>query len=301
GHGGDTQFFHSSLSLLPEANLGLFATINTGGEGARTSVALERAFFEHYFPASLPAAKPPADAGERNARYAGTYRTLRRSYTSFEKVFAAFGDENVAAMPDGTLLMPGVANKPTRWVEVGDGVFRAANDDLFVAFKSDNGGAATSLVGPFVSIASERIAWYESSTLHAFIIGLGVLLFITVTVSAVRQRRNDAALAGGVRWARPALALTGVLLLLFLIGIALILAGGFTDLIYKIPTKLYVVLTFPLLAVPLALACVYFAVSIWRGRVWRFGTRLHYTLATLSAVAFLFILNYWNLLGYQFG
>jgi CubicO group peptidase (beta-lactamase class C family) len=300
GHGGDTQFFHSSLSLLPEANLGLYVTINTGGEGARTSVALERAFFEHYFPASLPEAKPPADAAERNARYAGTYRTLRRSYSSFEKVFAGLGDEKVVAMPDGTLLMDALG-RPSRFVEIGEGVFRAADHDMFVAFKSDNGGQATGLVGPFASIAAQRISWYESSTLHAFIIGLGVLLFITVTVSAIRQRRGDAALAGNVRWARPALALTSVLLLLFLIGIAMILAGGFTDLIYKIPAKLYVVLTFPLLAAPLALLCVYFAVRIWRGGVWRFGTRLHYTLATLSAVAFLFILNYWNLLGYQFG
>jgi hypothetical protein len=91
GHGGDTLYFHSEVVLLPEQNLGLFVSINTGGEGARTSMALQTAFVSHYFPATLPVIKPPADAKERNQRYAGTYRSLRHSYTKFERVFAAVG------------------------------------------------------------------------------------------------------------------------------------------------------------------------------------------------------------------
>src|SRR5688572_1699147 len=115
GHGGDTGFFHSVLSLLPEANLGLFASVNTGGQGARTSVDLEHAFFDHYFPADLPVVKPPADADKRNARYAGSYRALRHSYSKFEKVFAAFSDDTVTPMPDGTLLMSNIFGSPARW------------------------------------------------------------------------------------------------------------------------------------------------------------------------------------------
>jgi CubicO group peptidase (beta-lactamase class C family) len=301
GHGGDTSFFHSVVALLPESHLGLFATVNTGGEASGASVALERAFVQHYFPATLPPLKPRADAAQRNEKYAGTYRVLRRSYTRFEKIFAGLGDEKVVAMPDGTLLMPGPENQPVRWAEVGDGVFRAVDHDLFMAFKGDDGGRARSMVGPFAFIASERIHWYESSTLHAFIIAVGVVLFITTLIAAIRQRRADRAAAANIRWARPVLALTGVLLFAFLICALLTLAGGFEDLIYKIPTTLYVALLFPLLAIPFALAAVYFAVVLWRSRAWRFGARLHYTLATLAALAFLFILNYWNLLGYHFG
>jgi CubicO group peptidase (beta-lactamase class C family) len=301
GHGGDTGFFHSVLSLLPEANLGLFASVNTGGQGARTSVDLEHAFFDHYFPADLPVVKPPADADKRNARYAGSYRALRHSYSKFEKVFAAFGDDNVTAMPDGTLLMADVYGNPARWVEVGDGVFRAEHKDMFVAFKGDDGGRATSKVGPFPSIASGRIGWWEKGPLHGFIAGIGVLLSITILVSAIRQRRADSALAGNLRWARPTLALSGAFLLLFIIAIALILSGGFVNLIYKIPTSLYVALTFPLLAIPFALLAAWFTVRVWRARAWTFGARLHYSLAAVAVLAFLIMLNYWNLLGYRFG
>ncbi|HKU15678.1 MAG TPA: serine hydrolase domain-containing protein [Steroidobacteraceae bacterium] len=302
GHGGDTGFFHSILSLMPETGIGLFASVNTGGKGARTSVELERAFFKHYFPADLPVVKPPADAAKRNERYAGSYRGLRHSYTKFEKVFAAFGDDTVTPMPDGTLLMGDIFGNPARWVEVGDGVFRMQDSDAFAAFKGDDGsGHATHVVGLFPPIVAQRIAWYESSKLHGFIVGIGVLLFITMLVSAVRQRRADRALAGRLRWARPVLALSGALLLLFIVAIALILAGGLENLIYKIPPSLYVALTFPLLAIPFALLAAWFAVGVWRAGTWTFGARLHYSLAAVATLAFLIVLNYWNLLGYRFG
>jgi CubicO group peptidase (beta-lactamase class C family) len=300
GHGGDTQFFHSILSLMPETGVGLFATVNTGGQGGRTSVDLERAFFKHYYPAELPVVKPPADAAKRNARYAGTYRTLRHSFTKFEKVFSAFGDDTVTAMPDGTLLMGDIFGKPARWVEVGDGVFRMQDYDAFAAFKGDDGGRATHVVGLFPPIVSSRIGWYESGKLHGFIVGIGVLLFITILVSAIRQRRADREL-GQLRWARPTLALSGGLLLLFLIVIAMILAGGFEGLIYKIPPSLYFALTLPLLAVPLALLAAWFTFRVWSAGTWTLGARVHYSLAAVSVLAFLLILNYWNLLGYRFG
>jgi hypothetical protein len=289
------------LSLMPETGIGLFASVNTGGKGATTSVELERAFFKHYFPAELPVVKPPGDAAKRNARYAGSYRTLRRSYTKFEKVFAAFGGDNVTAMPDGTLLMSDLFGNPARWVEVGDGVFRMQNNDGFAAFKGDDGGRATHVVGLFPPIVAQRISWYESGKLHGLIVAIAVLLFITMLVSAIRQRRADRGLTGELRWARPTLAASGALLLLFLVAVGLILAGGFEDLLYKIPTSLYVALTFPLLAIPFALLAVWFAVSLWRSRTWTFGARLHYSLAAVAVLAFLIVLNYWNLLGYRFG
>jgi hypothetical protein len=288
------------LSLMPETGIGLFATVNTGGQGARTSVELERAFFKHYYPAELPDVKPPADAAKRNARYAGSYRTLRHSFTKFEKVFAAFADETVTAMPDGTLLMGDLFGNPARWVEVGDGVFRQQSRDALVAFKGNDGGLATHVVGMFPPIVSSRISWYETGKLHGFIAGIGVLLFITILVSAIRQRRADREL-GQLRWARPTLALSGSLLLLFIVVVGLILAGGFEGLIYKIPPSLYFALTLPLLAIPFALLAAWFAVDLWRSRTWTLGARLHYSLAAVAVLAFLVVLNYWNLLGYRFG
>jgi hypothetical protein len=92
-----------------------------------------------------------------------------------------------------------------------------------------------------------------------------------------------------------------VLLLAFLCGILVVLSGGFASLIYSIPTSLYVALTFPLLALPAVAVSIYFAVKAWTGSPWKLRQRLYYSAATLAAVGFLMILNYWNLLGYRFG
>jgi CubicO group peptidase (beta-lactamase class C family) len=302
GHGGDTSYFHSVLSLIPDANLGLFVSVNTGGEGARTSVDLERAFVQHYFPAKIPKLTPRKDAKERNARYAGKYRTLRRSYTAFEKVFAFGSDTQAQGMPDGTLLMGDpLGDKPRRWVEVGDGVFRDIYEDLFVAFKGDDGGHPTALVGWFPPIVAERISWWEASSLHTFLLIISVLLFITILVSTLRRRRADRDGPANVRWARPALGLASVLFILFLIGAALMATVAIDDLLYKVPTSLYLVLTLPLLAIPLVVIALLLLPRVWRSDAWRLGARLHYTFAAVFAVLFLLVLNYWNLLGYRFG
>jgi CubicO group peptidase (beta-lactamase class C family) len=302
GHGGDTSHFHSEMGLLPEANLGLFVSVNTGGEAALTAVRLQRAFFEHYFPAELPKVSPPADASTRNERYAGTYRVLRHSYSKFEKAFSIGGDDKVEPMPDGTLLMTDSwDDKPARWVEVGDGVFRRLDMDNFVAFKDVNDGHAHALVGHFSPIAAARIAWYESSTLHEWVLGLCAIIFVVTIINALRNRRANRADTTGLRWARPTLALAAALLLAFLCSVLFVLAGGFEALIYHIPTSVYVALTFPLLALPAVAASLYFAFKAWASGEWKLRQRLSYTATTLAAVAFLLVLNYWNLLGYRIG
>jgi hypothetical protein len=41
-------------------------------------------------------------------------------------------------------------------------------------------------------------------------------------------------------------------------------------------------------------------VSRRKNNYWGIATRVHYTLVTVAAVAFVWFLNYWNLLGWRF-
>lgn len=299
GHGGDTNYFHSALGLLPEANVGFFVSINTGSEGARSAVELERAFYEHFFPAELPKLKVRADAKERNERYAGAYRTQRRSYHAWEKAFNLGSDTQVAAMPDGTLLA-GVLGDPVRWIEVGDGVFRAAEDDYLIAFKGDNAGHATHIVGHFPPMSDARVGTLSSSNFHMIAGGVCLLLFICIIVSAIRKRRVDREGPKNLRWARTVLATAGALLIAFVVLAAISVASGLEVLIYKVPSTIYVALALPLLAIVLTLAALYFSFVAWKSGAWRLTTRLYYTITALAAVTFLLMLNYWNLIGYRF-
>jgi CubicO group peptidase (beta-lactamase class C family) len=303
-HGGDTGVFHTDLALVPEANLGLFISVNTGGAAASLPREVQRAFLKHYFPARLPPVELRADADERNARYAGAYRDKRRSYALLEKAFAAGGELEVEAMPDGTLLMEEDFfhdQRLMRWAEVGDGLFRAVDQDLFVVFESDAGGQVTDLVGPFAIGAHERLAWYDQSTLHAWLLALAGMLCLTTGVSAVRRRAADRAAPRGLRWARPVLALAGALLALTLVGLVILVSGDPIELLGPLPPTFHVVLTLPLLAIAGIGAAVAWTVLAWRDGAWTLAARLHYTAATAAALVALAIFDYWNLLGYHFG
>ena len=86
GHAGDTQHMHTELYLVPEAQVGIFASyVGDGGGPAREG--LMRAFFDRYFPAKVAAAPPaaPADFSTMAKNYVGDYRFARHSSTKLEK------------------------------------------------------------------------------------------------------------------------------------------------------------------------------------------------------------------------
>ena len=118
GHGGDTNYFHSELGLLEQEGVGFFVSVNTGGKAALVPRHFVRAFMNHYFPARLPAVKPPDDFGTRAAKYAGHYQAIRHSYTRFEKVFGLLGGTTVAATGKNTLVIPDLFGHSAQYAEV---------------------------------------------------------------------------------------------------------------------------------------------------------------------------------------
>jgi CubicO group peptidase (beta-lactamase class C family) len=296
GHGGDTRYFHSVLSLLPSANIGVFVSTNTSGQGSWAAEELARAFVQQYFPAHLPTIRPPADASDRNARYVGRYRTLSRNQTSYESFLAALDDLIVAALPDGTLFFPDpLDGRAGRWVEVGEGVFRRIDDDVFVAFKSEHGERVNYLVGPFAPTAYERVRWYETLGFHLWVAGACLVVFVTMLAVAIRGRQGEQRDSSALRWARLTLSSACVLLLAAALGILVALSS------LDSPNLLRVGLTLALVAVFPVLAAISFTGIVWRAGPCKRGVRWHYALTTVAAVVFLCVLHYWNLLGYHLG
>ena len=87
--------------------------------------------------------------------------------------------------------------------------------------------------------------------------------------------------------------------LLFLVGIALwsmdLLAPMFG---VSLITRL--VLGLGVLAAVLTVGALVYTVLAWKDGYWGVIGRAYYTLVTLAAVAFVWFLNYWNLLGWRF-
>lgn len=305
GHGGDMIAFHSDFWLLPEEKLGIFVSYNSSNELAPYVARrdLLRSFMDRYYPARLPEVKAPEDFKARAARYAGTYDGNRASYTKLERVFGlASAGTRVAPTEDGKLmiqdiLFPGI----TYWVEVAPNVFRHESQGEFIAFVEDASGRITHLVPPFTFIGSHRLPWYGTPTFHWLVLGFGLLCFVVALVGALRHWKADRAAPAGARRARRLAALLALIYVAFFATLIGALAGGIDELIYALPTSIYVALTFPLLAIPVTLLVAWAAVQAWRGGWWTRYGRIQYTVIALASVAFLWSLHYWNLVGYRIG
>jgi CubicO group peptidase (beta-lactamase class C family) len=301
GHGGDTNYFHSELGLLANEGVGYFVSVNTGGKAALVPRHFVRAFMNHYFPARLPAVTAPADFDARAAKYAGHYRALRHSYTRFEKVFGLVGGATVAATDKKTLVIPDLLGDTAQYVEVAPAVFREVGGDRTVAFVESEAGQVVGMVGHFPFIPFYKLRWYEGAPFQFTLLGLSVLLFLLVLVSALRNWKSDTAGPRAARWARRNLGLLGALNLAFLVAFASMFAAGLDDLIFALPKGLYAVLTLPLIGLALTVLAAALVVRVWREPYWTRGARVLHTAGVAAAVAFVWFLNYWNLLGYRVG
>jgi len=107
-HGGDTNFFHSDLSLFLDDNVGLFISVNGRGKeglGEFLRQSLFEEFGDRYFPAAAPdtARVDPATAKAHAAMIAGTYLSTRGSTSTFLSLVGLVGPSKVTANPDGTI------------------------------------------------------------------------------------------------------------------------------------------------------------------------------------------------------
>ena len=302
-HAGDTLYFHSNLSLMKEQNLGIFVSYNTGSVvefSARDD--LLKAFTDRYYPAQLPQVKPPADFKDRAARYAGSYRVMRHNFTRNERLFAMLGAISVAPTKDNTLLVASLGSSlASQWVEVAPSVFRKVGEEDMIAFSEDADGQVRGFDWPFPFHSVYKLAWYDTLQWHGFIVGFGVLCFLVAVVSAVRHWKADRASAPVARGARRLAALTGLCHLVFLALLVATFSTDLDELIYAWPPVFKVALAFPLLAIPLTAGLLYCAFRAWRGGFWTRYARIQYSVIALMSVAFLWSLNFLNLVGYKFG
>ena len=301
GHGGDTNTFHAELGLLEEEGIGFYACVNTGGRAALVPRHFARAFMDHYFPAQFPAIKPPKDFAARAARYAGHYRALRHSYTRFEKVFGLLGGTTVTPTADNKLVIPGLLGDVAQYVEVAPGVVREEDGDRTIAFVEDGKGEVVGMVGQLAFIPFSKLHWYDASPFHFGLLGFSFLLFVFAVVSALRHWKTDKAGPKPARWARLNLGVLGALNLVFVVAFAAIIAAGTDELIFAVPKGLYAVLTLPLVGLLLNALAVYLVVRVWREGYWTRASRFFHTAGVVAAIAFVWFLNYWNLLGYRIG
>lgn len=310
GHRGYLPPMHSTLLLLPDQNLGVFVTYNS--EGARrvanVHTGFQRAFFDHYYPASaVKSIQPPEDFAERAGRFVGSYRSTEGSGTTAFKFVGLMEPYVISDPGDGALLFTTPVGE-WRFVEVEPLYFRQVGGSFGIAFREDDRGRITHLFfDRFPSMAFEKLAWYETRGFH-MALALGcVLIFLSMIpaglIRFIRDRRPGSDRKPAPRGARVAHSIIlgiSALNLLFLVGFALGVPELEKNILLDPPLIMKITLGLGVVSAVLTVGALGYTVPAWKSGTWGIVSRVYYTLVTVAAVAFIWFLNYWNLLGWRY-
>jgi CubicO group peptidase (beta-lactamase class C family) len=309
GHSGTAEPMESLLLLLPDQNLGVFVAYNSegGGELINQHLGFQRAFFDHYYPAPpVEPIQPPADFEQRAGRFVGGYRMTRSAYTTLEK-FRGFLGMNVIEISDpgdGTLAMASPWGE-WRFVEVEPLYYRRVDAPFGIVFREDDRGHITHLFTDYTPMFGfEKLNWYETPGFNmALVVGCALIFLSMIPVAPVRAIRSRR--LGGERALAPRSArlaewiIVGICVLNLLFVVGSFLWNNPTPS-FGVSLNLQIVLGLGVLSALLTVGALVSSVLAWKNGYWGVASRAYYSLVTVAAVAFVWFLNYWNLLGWRF-
>jgi CubicO group peptidase (beta-lactamase class C family) len=229
GHGGDSIYQVSSMTLIPSAGFGIFLSANTASARALI-VTLRQKLVSKFFNAVLTPAQYRPDAVAEARSYAGNYRNLRRPYFRTERGIydLVIASASLVAQANGDLRMLTLLNPPRLLVPMGGGVYRDGNGPDRVAFRPLNGKIG--MYEPFSEAAWERLGFLASPNLELWTIALtlmAALLCIGSAFRRIRELRHDT----GVRhYATAIVTMAAVAWLAGFIFLASFFAKGLTSL-----------------------------------------------------------------------
>jgi CubicO group peptidase (beta-lactamase class C family) len=312
GHTGYSPPMHSVLLLLPDQHLGVFVNYNSDG-GSEPTVqhfGFQRAFFDHYYPASAVAPiQPPADFTERAGRFVGSYNTIN-AYTTIVKIVGILGlgyTVEISDSGDGALLISMEGNE-WRFVEVEPLYFRQVGGPFALVFREDDRGRITHLFTDLMpQYAIAKLGWYETQSFN-MALALGcILIFLSMIPVGLIRLMRDRRLSRdrkpaprGPRVAHWIILGISILNLLFVVGLVWGLLWGTPNILLDPSLIIKIVLGLGVLSAALTVGALVATVLAWKNSYWGIAGRAYYTLVTIAAVAFVWFLNYWNWLGWRY-
>jgi CubicO group peptidase (beta-lactamase class C family) len=325
-HAGATLHFFSFMTLIPDlsprvqmndtgaaaaatvgaGSLGIFVTTNSM-PGVKLTQALPERILARYFSNGVTReSAAPGSSASQLAEYAGQYRSLRRSYTKFDKLLSLPTASPVTVTSDGRLLVM-LGGEAARFVEIGKDLFRREHADTTIAFMRDDSGRLTHMVT--AGGARERIGFLQSMSWMLLIVLCGLLTSVgIVAFAALRRRRSALTAPESMAERRSALVMLGAAIawLAFIAAsiawaIPLLGAGAESQFVFGYPqTSLKFALAVLLVASGLTLLANASVVLIWREGNWSVGRRLRHTAAAIVLLALVVTLLQWNVVGFKY-
>ena len=308
GHGGDTQYFHSDLHLMPDSQLGFFVSYNSAGKGeVSTREAVWHAFLDRYFPVELKDAPAVSSAAQDADEISGHYIVSRRSQDNILSVLSVAGETKLFRNADGTISskdLKGMNGEPKKFREIGPMMFRDVSDQDRIGFKRDASGNMVAVIDfPFM-VFQKASAWENSAFQLPLIIGSLVVIVLTVLLWPVgalirKHYAKPLALDPQQKRVRLLVKLTCVAYILFFLGYVIFFSMALKDIGMLSPKGdpwLRLIQLFGWLGVVGSLVALYNAIRSWKDPAAWLWTRIADTLVALSCVGVICFVFTWHML-----
>jgi CubicO group peptidase (beta-lactamase class C family) len=311
---GGVRGFTSLMTLVPSRNFGFFMVTNVGD--APWIFDLQHQILDHFFP-SPSASQPitPAALQPSLDQFTGTFRDNAYARHTIEKLGQLGQDVQITADGNGRLTVQWPDGSDLVMTRIAPLLFESVfqGTPFYFGFRVDGRDHTVHFLNG--TEVFDRVNWYEGSQVQQGLLGIYTALFFTgfllwVLVPLLRRRRTArAGVAPGraiarVRWALVALLSTmnfAVVVTLYLVLHASQTTNDqqYGPLTYSVPWYLYPLLSMLLVAAVLSVGAVIMGTLFWRDALWSVMRRVHYWLLTLTGLAFIPFLLYWNLLGFN--
>ena len=302
GHGGDSEWFHSGLYLLPAQHVGLYVAQNGLGRHVLRDQLMRR-FMTRYFPAPpvvFPAGRPAASETDG---LDGSYMSSRRNESGPLYLAALMGQSVVQVDEEGTLTVSGVKgldDRPVKFRSLGRGVWQSPDDSTRKLFFGRDDAGRWQMGNHLPVEVAQRMLWTSDVRLIRGVLGAALVVTLSTLLGwpiAAIIRRHYAVLQPSeprARRARRMLRMAAFLVLLpwMILLLPLQFADNGGEYVMAGPHVVgmlratQVAAWVSLLAIPLSAICVIRAVST-AGLWW--ASRLQALLMFLVTLGAMFI------------
>ncbi len=307
-HGGTTAGFGSYLYLIPEKKLGIFVAHNGDGEYFAKQIITK--LLDHLFPYEYAEPQPMKILDSNLARFTGSYVSTRHARKLIEKINILFMNKaRVRMIGENTLEIWGtsaVQVKPQLFQWQDKNIKASARE---IAFREDQDGNITHLF--YDGGAYEKLRWYETGIFQLIFFIFPTLVFLYVTIgwsikfasNAIKRKRETKKKNESFdrirQRANAVVFLICALNTFFIIGFSAIMMTQRDALVYHLPVTIYMLLIIPLITTVLTVLMIFYNIKIFGNKGFSAVKRFYYLSMTTASLTFIWLLNYWNILGFK--
>jgi hypothetical protein len=189
-------------------------------------------------------------------------------------------------------------------VEVEPLYFRQVDGPFHIVFREDDHGRIAYMFTDLIpQFAFEKEKWYETTGFNMPLLLVSLLMFLSMLpvalIRAIWNRRKSSDQNPTPRSARLAYLLNVWISILNLLFVTGTVVWG-QQIVFGIPLIYKFVMGLGVLSAMLTIGSLVYMVLAWKNSYWGAAFRTYYTLVTIAAAAFVWFLNFWNLLGWRY-